>query len=499
MTRSLKRRIFSFSLSTILVSLAIISTVVGEGSLGKAYDRLLNPSLKQVITQEVMVDRPRYQIEATYNDQKDLVTGTVVVTLPEMRTEPQKEVYFRLYPNVFQNWKYNKESKPQKPGYLSVKQVKVDGKPIKEEMKDTVMKVPLPSPVPIGKSARIEMNYELQLPQGGTRLNKYKNTAFLAQWYPMLAIKDQDGWHTEPYTTVGDPFFTQMSDFEVTFHVPKGYQIISTAKDQIQTTSTDVTLEQSNVRDFVAVITKDYQMLTGKAGKVDVNLWYLKGMEDVSNKLHQAAIDGMKFYSERFGEYPYEEIDVVLGDTGYGIAGMEYPGLVTSIPKTPTLKGEVPAVNVVVHELAHQWWYGVVGNNQVKEPWLDEGLTTFSEFLFMKKKMKEDEKEWLKRAVTRTDQIHETMGATCTQKLYEYPDSIYGLMVYIRPAAMMFDLMDQLGEEKVMQIMRTYYQKFKYRTATTKDFLQVASEVAGKDLQPFFDQWLNFKGSTKKR
>lgn len=259
-----------------------------------------------------------------------------------------------------------------------------------------------------------------------------------------------------------------------------------------------VTLKQERVRDFAAVISKDYEPVEGKAGDTQVNLWYLKGMEEVAQELHDAAISGMEFFSQRFGPYPYDEVDVVLGETGYGIAGMEYPGLVTSVDKIPTRQGERPAVNVVAHELAHQWWYAVVGNNQVKEPWLDEGLTTFSEFLFMKEKMGEDEGRLLVKAAERTEQIHKEKGVTSVESLYKYSDPIYGLMVYTRPAAMMWALMDELGKNQVMKIMSTYYNRYQFQTATTADFIRVAKEVAGKDLQPFFDRWLFFKPGKQK-
>jgi aminopeptidase N len=325
------------------------------------------------------------------------------------------------------------------------------------------------------------------------RLNTFKNTAFLAQWYPMLAVRDQHGWHTEPFTTTGDPFYSVMSDFEVTFRLPEGYRVISTGNNKNQPVGSKITIKQDQVRDFAAVLTKDYRAVSGKYKDIQVNLWYMNGMEDVAKPLLEAAVSGMKFYSEKFGPYPYEEVDVVLGETGEGIAGMEYPGLVTSIPKIGTKKGIQPAVNVVVHELAHQWWYGVVGNNQAKEPWLDEGLTTFSEFLYMEEKMKEDERELLKRASKKADEIHQTAGISSAQPLYDYPEPVYGLMVYIRPAAMLYELMDDIGKEKVLEILKTYYHRYQYKVATTRDFIRTANEVAGKDLTPFFQKWLYFK------
>lgn len=439
------------------------------------------------------VKRPHYSIEANYNDRKDEVSGHVTVKVPSNYLTGEKAVYFHLYPNAFRKWRFGEESKPKKPGFIDISNVKVNGKPTNQITRETVMKIPLSEELPKDKAVTIQMDYKLQLPHGGTRLNTFKQTAFLAQWYPILAVKDQEGWHIDPYTSVGDPFYTQISDFEVVFRLPKGYRVISTAEDVDSSSSSLIVLKQKNVRDFVAVLTKDYQVKRGKFGDIKVNLWYQKGMDDVAQPLLKSAITSMEFFTKQFGRYPYKEVDVVLGETGFGIAGMEYPGLVTSIPKIWTEKGETPAVNVVAHELAHQWWYGVVGNNQVKEPWLDEGLTTFSEFLYMKEKMKVDDRQLLKRASTQTDQIHQSVGITSVESLYRYPDSIYGLMVYIRPAAMLFQLSDQIGKEKVLQILHTYYKKYQYRTATTEDFIRVANQVTKKDLTPFFNKWLYFK------
>ena len=350
-------------------------------------------------------DRPLYQIRAHYDEKSRRLTGNLSITLPKkMRPKMLKEIYFHLYPNVFRNWKWEEEARPKKTGYLKVSNVKVNGKQAKHQTEETVLKVDSPEAVPSGKPVQVEMSYELMLPEGGTRLNTFKKTAFLAQWYPMLAVYDESGWHTDPYTSIGDPFYSRMSDFEVTFDLPKGYRLITSAEDTKSTTM-PVTVRQENIRDFAAVISKDYQMIEGKAGKTKVNTFYLKGMEKVAPTLHEAAIASMKYFSEQFGPYPYREIDLVLGETGHGIAGMEYPGLVTSIPYIVTRDGQKPAINVVAHEVAHQWWYGIVGNNQVKEPWLDEGLTTFSEMLFMSKHLGEDEKELLQWVVERSEEI----------------------------------------------------------------------------------------------
>ncbi|WP_124727803.1 M1 family metallopeptidase [Staphylospora marina] len=472
------------------VFLFFVAVLTGSLVLNCAAPRSALMAVKE--KDPVLTDRPHYRIEASWNPGKDELTGQMAVRLPEKRKEPLNEIWFNLYPNAFRNWKYGNESRPEKPGWIDISHVRVDGKKVRHEIRETAMKVPLPAPLTNGRSALVEMDFRLKLPRGGSRLNRFKRTAFLAQWYPMLAVKDDGGWHTDPYTATGDPFYTQMSDFEVTFKLPAGYRVISSGKDHRGPTRQTVTIRQDNIRDFAAVLTADYKSVSGNAGGIRVNVWYLPGMESVREPLLRAAVNGMNFFSEKFGAYPYDEVDVVLGETGFGIAGMEYPGLVTSVPTIPTRKGQGPAVNVVVHELAHQWWYGVVGNDQVKEPWLDEGLTTFSEFLYMKEKENEDETGFLERASRKADEVHQTLGVTAADRLYDYPDSVYGLMVYLRPAAMMFRLMDEIGEEKVLKIMSTYYDRYRFKTATTRDFIRVAGEVAGKDLVPFFREWLLF-------
>lgn len=441
---------------------------------------------------KIETKRPHYKMDATYDHRNERLSAHMKVTLPQ-KMKKQKEAYFHLYPNAFRKWRYGQTSKPTKPGYIDISQVRVNSQTVTHRVRETVMRVDIPKSANKAETIVIEMDFTVQMPHGGTRLNVFRNTAFLAQWYPMLAVNDRDGWHIDPYTTTGDPFYSVMSDFDVTFYLPPEYQVISTANDQNHTQQSVVRLKQDRVRDFVAVLSKDYRVMRKKTDGIEVNLWYLHGMDDVRTSLHQAAVNGMEFYNKRFGKYPYKEVDVVLGDTGYGIAGMEYPGLVTSIPKIPTRKGEEPAVNVVVHELAHQWWYGLVGNNQVKEPWLDEGLTTFSEFLYMQEQMKESEKELMDKVTVRTNEIHRSVGITSAESLYRYPDSVYGMMVYVRPAAMLFDLMKEVGQDKMMEVLSTYFQAYQYKVATAKDFMRIANQVTGKDLSPFFDKWLYFK------
>lgn len=437
-------------------------------------------------------ERTHYEIDVSYDDQLQKVTGTLHVHVPNHHIESRKEMYFHLFPNAFRDWEYNEAAAPKKEGFIDVANVTINGESVRPSIQKTLMKLDLPEPLPVGKKAEVQMDFTLQIPQGAMRLNYVDQTAFLAQWYPMLAVYDEQGWHTDPYTTIGDPFYTQMADYTVTLSVPEGFRVISSADDH-DTLTTSVKLTQKNMRDFAVVITKDYEVKSGKVDGTEVHVWYREQMDDVIDEMFTAAKNSLSFFNEQFGRYPYSEIDVVLGETGYGIAGMEYPGLITSLDRLVTRDGEQAAVNVVAHELAHQWWYGIVGNNQPQEPWLDEGLTTFSESLYMSEVEGKPQKELYERVAVNSDKVNEKKGLTVVEPLYAYPEQLYGLMVYARPAAMLWDLSDQIGQEQVIKIMRKYYEQYRYKIASTEDFIQTATDTNGKDLRPFFDKWLYFQ------
>ncbi|MEW9034101.1 MAG: hypothetical protein AB2404_15495, partial [Planifilum fimeticola] len=126
------------------------------------------------------VSRPVYRIRADYDDDAREVSGRMEVTLPADRPETWKEVYFHLYPNAFRRWQWGEHTKPKEPGYLDVSDIEVNGRKAKSHIDGTVMRVSLPEPLAPGQTARIEMTYRLKLPKGGSRLNAFGHTAFLA-------------------------------------------------------------------------------------------------------------------------------------------------------------------------------------------------------------------------------------------------------------------------------------------------------------------------------
>lgn len=436
----------------------------------------------------------KYNFAITFNEQDKEITGNVLVEVQNQSDLQLEELYFHTFPNAFTDWRWEEASKPTSEGYLKIHKATVNQLEVFPHQNETLLKINLPVPLNPQEITQVQLFFEMKIPENGLRLNSINETIFLAQWYPMLAVLDEQGWHLDPYTTTGDPFFSELADYHLQLRIPKGYSVISTAIDQQKSESNEITLFQENVRDFALVITKDYDKITSEtASGVVVNLYYLPEQQEVAGLLLGSSIEALEYFDTAFGAYPLPELDVVLANAGYGVAGMEYPGLVTANAIIRNRGKITPAYNVVAHEIAHQWWYSTVGNNQVIEPWLDEGLTSFSEYLYMEEVMKLQGIDSLMKDLKKyTDALAVKNNLNVLQPIYAYGE-LYGPFIYGRPAAMLWELKRQYGAAAVKKILQNYYQQYSFKVATTEDFIRVVNEVTAKDMTAFFKEWLYIK------
>ncbi|MCX6576743.1 MAG: M1 family aminopeptidase, partial [Candidatus Aminicenantes bacterium] len=213
----------------------------------------------------------------------------------------------------------------------------------------------------------------------------------------------------------------------------------------------------------------------------------------------QALKNGIEFYSKNYGPYPYGTITLVDPAPGASEAGgMEYPTLFTSMTMSWMPKGIRMPEMVTIHEFGHGYWYGIVGSNEFEEAWLDEGINSYSEVKAMSKYYGPDSAMIdignLKigdLAFQRISVIGSGKMDPIVKNSWEYvTGGSYGLNVYNKAALMLLTLEKWLGEDVMAKIMKTYYEKWKFRHPRSQDFVQVAEEVSGRDLKWFFDQAL---------
>ncbi|WP_149453583.1 M1 family metallopeptidase [Pasteuria penetrans] len=446
--------------------------------------------------------RPVYEITGTYEPKQRDLKGHMQLHVPENLPEAQgNSVFLHLYPNAFHHWKHEKFIRPVKPGFLIPYNVKINGQNAVTELhhNKTILQIHLPRQTK-ETTLNIEMDYHLRIPEGGLRLSQEGKTAFLAQWYPMLAVHDQNRWHLNPYTTIGEPFYTRAADYHVSLETPPGYRIISTGRNPEPSKNT-ARISSHQTRDFTAMITSEYQALTSQEDGVYIHLWYRPEDRELAQSLQHTAVSSLRFFSEKFGAYRDEitdELDIVFDSSKINpgnMGGMEYPGLITIQTRgISRMRREIPIPDNAIktplaHEIAHQWWYGFVGNNQAQEAWLDEGLTTFSEILYMENVEGETHLDDLRKIVSSSDKSEIGKKETLTGD--PHSKESYGIMAYARPAAMMFDLATEVGNmDELLAILNKYHNQYRYKIATGCEFIRFVESQSRKNLRYFFYKWL---------
>ena len=229
-----------------------------------------------------------------------------------------------------------------------------------------------------GKSVEIEIDFITKIPNSALRLGENKTAVNLADFFP-VACKLQDGRFLEiPYSSVGDPFFSDLHNYKVTITVPSEYTVSSSGcptLTNVDGANTTYSYELKNGRDFAFALSKNYQVAAKTSGNV-LYTYYGFG-EDIEEMLN-VAIDAVNFFSKAFGNYQYKSLSFAECQLAFG--GMEYTGL-CFIDYSLTKEEKI---NVLVHETAHQWWHSAVANNQSVTAYLDEGLAEYSTYLYLK-------------------------------------------------------------------------------------------------------------------
>ncbi len=404
------------------------------------------------------------------------------------------EVVFHVYPRQFQSGMPNRGEdwemllgEASLPGGYEVQQVLVNGRPSSYRLEGTFLYLDELN-WQTKEKLEVSIHFFLRLPKNEGRMSYDQHAIWLGNWFPQLAVYEQGTWRVDPYYPVGDPFYSQVAAYHLKVSLPRGYTLITTGQDRVRGTSVgewvQYEVKAERVRDFaMAVVDQHYGRLQDVVGNVTVNTWFLTS-DDVraATRLHQVAVQSLQFYEEKFGPYPYPEYDVVR--TGGFFGGMEYPGLVFVQGKVFANPEDRYGTLVVSHETAHQWWYAVVGNDQVREPWLDESLSEFSAMWFLSEFEPDFGQLYIQgkdRLVAHSPERLKEKSGPVRRPLWEFAGwEIYDYDVYQRGAMALWRAFQQLGADKMTQFLQEYYREYQFREATGNDFQRLMIRYAGK-------------------
>lgn len=327
---------------------------------------------------------------------------------------------------------------------------------------ENVLRVGLEKSVAPGERAQITVSYELRLAAVDHRTGIAERAVNLGNFYPVLCVYEEPGGFYEcAYYSNGDPFYSACADYSVTLTADADYVVassgetVSAAQNGAKKTY-GYSLE--NARDFALVLSREFTVLQAETNGISIAYYYY---EDEAAAETLALIERcVTYFEDTFGEYPYRTYAAV--QTGFCYGGMEYPGLAMLSDGVTGLD----YLYTAVHETAHQWWYAAVGNNQIENGWMDEGLAEYSTLLFF-----ENNPEYGLTREGLTGNAHTAYNAYCSvysqvfgkadttmdRKLCDYGEYEYVNIAYNKGMILFDTLRDTLGERKFFSALRRYY------------------------------------------
>lgn len=465
---------------------------------------LINDDLNGLVMSEI--NEYKIEVELDYKDKS--FTGVQKTYFKNTTGEELSEIYFRIYPNAFKNFEdapnlffesnYTEES--YVGGYIDIESLSLNNKEADffiEGTDETLLKIVLDETMTDGESFDIEMEYFVKLPTSMDRFGYAEETINFGNWYPVLSVYDENGWSKDPYYALGDPFYTDIGNYDVNITVDEEIVVATSGNISnvvIKNGKKQYQIEGKLIRDFAFAASPNFKIVEEMVGDTAVRLYYSEGSRKVVKKGLQYAVDSLETFNEQFGTYPYGTYSVVITEFA---SGMEYPGMVFISRNYFNHRLLSVLEQVIVHETAHQWWYGLVGNNEVKEAWLDEGLTSYSEVIYIDNIYGSDQADkyyqmYFEDQYKEIDDLLPDDDLVMNKPLAEFNDWMdYGLLVYTKPAIFLEAIKEEYGKETLMNILSTYFEKYKYQNATTDDFLAICEEVTGDNFEAMNEKWLN--------
>ncbi|MHB8093356.1 MAG: M1 family metallopeptidase [Candidatus Aminicenantales bacterium] len=473
----------------------------------------------------------RYEISARLLPETKTVKGRESLTWTNTSAVPVSELPFHLYMNAFKNSRttFMKESggahrgfkaDADAWGYIDVPKIGLrDGpdltgatafiRPDDGNADDqTVMRLDLPEAVPPGGSITLDIDFSVRLPRVFARSGYSGNFFMIGQWFPKIGVLRDGVWNCHQYHALSE-FFADFGAYRVELTVPEEYVVGATGKRVETTRNADGTVTyvhvQEDVHDFAWTACPDFvefhekYTLDDPAVSTEMILLVHRAHRRQKDRYARALRHGLEFYSRNYGAYPYETITLVdPAPGGQAAGGMEYPTLFTAGTFSRLPGGIRYPEMVTIHEFGHGYWYGIVASNESEEAWLDEGINSYSEIKAMDRYYGEDASLIDFGGLRIGDSVYHRLnviGSGRFDPIDRRPwDFIsvgsYGLNVYSKAALMMLTMERLLGEDVMAVVMKTYYERWKFRHPAGGDFIRVAEEVSGRDLTSFFNQAL---------
>lgn len=454
-----------------------------------------------------------YNIKCYYNDQSKFLACNQVVDYINKSDNLLEEVRFHLYPNAFREGAKAKvvsssnEAKayPNGKSYggIEIQDVSINEKVLEYEIggeDENILIVKLSKGIFPDEHVMIDITYGVQLPNINHRFGYGENTINFGNFYPVACVYENGkGFIQDLYNSNGDPFYSEVANYSVEISYPESMMLASSGeqgKTDIDKASAKKTTKvtANKVRDFAFVLSSKFTKTSESVDGTIVN-YYSYDDSDADASI-SVAVKAIKTFNQLFGKYPYATVSVVKANFVHG--GMEFPNMVLI---ADDITGHQDYEYVIIHELAHQWWYGVVGNNEYVNSWLDEGLTEYSTILFYENNpdygldydsMIKGVNKNYKLFVEVYSRVNGSVDTSMNRRLDEYAtEPEYVNCTYTKGTLLFDTLRETVGDKRFFKALKNYYKDYMFKIVSAEDFISCISSSTGYDLEGFFTSWLD--------
>ena len=472
----------------------------------------------------------KYKMDIDVDAQNFTYTGNQTLTYTNNSPDELKVVYFHLYWNAFKAGSMmdqrvagqakNGDSRLQvngisrlasipeeEEGAQNIHWIKQNGKDLKFEIQETIMKVVLDKPLKPNSSTTFTMNWDAVIPKQIRRAGRNNREGIdmtVTQWYPKIAEYDYDGWATFDY--VGREFHAPFSDYEINIKIDKEYVIgaggtlenPSEVKGYDQKASVKADKDNKatwkwtakNMLDFAWAADRDYTVenFTILDGP---KVFYVYQKSEKTKLWQESKPYVTKFFqimNASSGRYPYPSYSFIQGGDG----GMEYGMCTMILGEATSLKG---LLGLMIHEGGHSWNQQIMAYNESMRPWMDEGFTSYYESLVMHQILPPKEPE-ANPFVGSLNNYRNFVKKGIEEPAVWFGDhhdngSAYSFSTYVKGELFLVQLGYIMGEQNLTATMKEFYRQWNLKHPTDRDFLHIAQKVSGMDLKWFQNYWIN--------
>ncbi|MDN3019611.1 M1 family metallopeptidase [Paenibacillus sp. BSR1-1] len=385
---------------------------------------------------------------------------TANIQVENLSADNWEDLVFHFIPNYFTE--KNKPVHLQSAAEVHIWGIQVAGKTAQYNLEKDTLQILLNESLKPKENVPVTVTYSFKLPENGARFSQVMGKYYLAEWYPLVSTY-RSGWDKADFSLHGESYHTDFSDFTIQYDIPEEYTIVSSADDDPKELATKGTITGSNMKEVYMAIVKGMPMKSAVVDGTEIRVFSNRQDEAYEAEYLELAKKALQFFNANIGKYPHKQLDIIMDESG-----MEYPGIVT------VAQGNTNEF-AVVHEMAHQWFYGTVSSNPSYTPWIDEGTTNFATYLFFIKNEKQAPADAFAAAddhIKMAKDKGKIVPSNYSLKEFEPENMLtYSASVYEIPSLKLWALSGN-NADRALDYLKNYYRIYAYKEVDANEWLR---------------------------